>query len=78
MGVVYSAALISTFQPLQIKSIVVKEGLKGIIYIEAFKQSHVANAINGVSALNQFNVTVCALDFYAGRSSCMTSFRWFP
>ncbi|VDP49355.1 unnamed protein product, partial [Heligmosomoides polygyrus] len=45
-------------EPLQIKSIVVKEGLKGIIYIEAFKQSHVANAINGVSALNQFNVTM--------------------
>ncbi|VDM72376.1 unnamed protein product, partial [Strongylus vulgaris] len=45
-------------EPLQIKSVVVKEGLKGIIYIEAFKQSHVANAINGVSALNQFNVTM--------------------
>ncbi|KAL6739230.1 hypothetical protein Aduo_012706 [Ancylostoma duodenale] len=48
----------NTNEPLQIKSIVVKEGLKGIIYIEAFKQSHVANAINGVSALNQFNVTM--------------------
>ncbi|VDL69227.1 unnamed protein product [Nippostrongylus brasiliensis] len=48
----------NTNEPLQIKSIVVKEGLKGIIYIEAFKQSHVANAINGISALNQFNVTM--------------------
>ncbi|PIO68445.1 Supt5 repeat protein [Teladorsagia circumcincta] len=48
----------NTNEPLLIKSIVVKEGLKGIIYIEAFKQSHVASAINGVSALNQFNVTM--------------------
>ncbi|KAE9415962.1 hypothetical protein Angca_008385, partial [Angiostrongylus cantonensis] len=48
----------NTSEPLQIKSVVVKEGLKGIIYVEAFKQSHVANAINGVSALNQFNVTM--------------------
>ncbi|VDM54729.1 unnamed protein product [Angiostrongylus costaricensis] len=48
----------NTNEPLQIKSVVVKEGLKGIIYVEAFKQSHVANAINGVSALNQFNVTM--------------------
>lgn len=48
----------NTNEPLQIKSVVVKEGLKGIIYIEAFKQSHVANAITGVSALNQYNVTM--------------------
>uniref|UniRef100_A0A1I7TUA6 Transcription elongation factor SPT5 n=1 Tax=Caenorhabditis tropicalis TaxID=1561998 RepID=A0A1I7TUA6_9PELO len=45
-------------EPFQIKSVVVKEGLKGMIYIEAFKQSHVMSAIDGFSALNQFNVTM--------------------
>ncbi|GMT24471.1 hypothetical protein PFISCL1PPCAC_15768 [Pristionchus fissidentatus] len=45
-------------EPLQIKSVIVKEGLKGLIYIEAFKQSHVAQAIEGISALNQFNITM--------------------
>lgn len=48
-----------TENPLQIKSVVVKEGLKGIIYIEAFKQSHVAAAIDGISALyNNFQITM--------------------
>ncbi|VDK77621.1 unnamed protein product [Anisakis simplex] len=46
------------FQPLQIKTVVVKEGLKGIIYIEALKQSHVANAIQGISALNNYTITM--------------------
>uniref|UniRef100_A0A183IQK7 Transcription elongation factor SPT5 n=1 Tax=Soboliphyme baturini TaxID=241478 RepID=A0A183IQK7_9BILA len=41
-----------TEEPLQIKSVIVKEGLKGIIYIEAYKQPHVLHAIEGVSALN--------------------------
>ncbi|KAF8375888.1 spt-5 [Pristionchus pacificus] len=45
-------------EPLQIKSVVVKEGLKGLIYIEAFKQSHVAQAIDGISALNSFTITM--------------------
>lgn len=45
-------------QSLQIKSVVVKEGLKGMIYIEAFKQSHVATAITGISALNQFRIAM--------------------
>ncbi|GMS96178.1 hypothetical protein PENTCL1PPCAC_18353 [Pristionchus entomophagus] len=45
-------------EALQIKSVIVKEGLKGLIYIEAFKQSHVAQAIEGVSALNQFTITM--------------------
>lgn len=45
-------------QSLQIKSVVVKEGLKGMIYIEAFKQSHVATAITDISALNQFRITM--------------------
>ncbi|GMR48595.1 hypothetical protein PMAYCL1PPCAC_18790 [Pristionchus mayeri] len=45
-------------EPLQIKSVIVKEGLKGLIYIEAFKQSHVAQAIEGISALNQFAITM--------------------
>ena len=38
-------------QPLAIKSIIVKEGLKGFIYIEAYKQSHVKGAIEEVSNL---------------------------
>lgn len=48
----------TTEDPLQIKSIIVKEGLKGIIYVESYKQSHVASAIEGISALNGFNITV--------------------
>lgn len=38
-------------QPLQIKSVIVKEGLKGYIYIEAYKQTHVKSAIEEVSNL---------------------------
>lgn len=38
-------------QPLQIKSVIVKEGLKGFIYIEAYKQTHVKTAIEDVGNL---------------------------
>ena len=38
-------------QPLQIKSVIVREGIKGYIYIEAFKQTHVKAAIEDVSNL---------------------------
>nr|CAB3266712.1 transcription elongation factor SPT5 [Phallusia mammillata] len=38
-------------QPLQIKSVSAPEGLKGYIYIEAMKQTHVKQAIEGVSNL---------------------------
>ena len=38
-------------QPLQIKSVLAKEGLKGYIYIEAYKQTHVKQAIDGISSL---------------------------
>jgi len=38
-------------QPLQIKSVVAKEGLKGYIYIEAYKQTHVKHAIEGIGNL---------------------------
>ena len=37
--------------PLQIKSVVVPVGVRGCIYIEAFKQSHVKAALTGVNAL---------------------------
>uniref|UniRef100_A0A915A8U5 Transcription elongation factor SPT5 n=5 Tax=Parascaris univalens TaxID=6257 RepID=A0A915A8U5_PARUN len=47
-----------TDNPLQIKTVVVKEGLKGIIYVEALKQTHVAAAIEGISALNSYQVTM--------------------
>lgn len=38
-------------QPLLIKSVVVKEGLRGFVYIEAYKQTHVKTAIEDVSNL---------------------------
>uniref|UniRef100_H2Y420 Transcription elongation factor SPT5 n=1 Tax=Ciona savignyi TaxID=51511 RepID=H2Y420_CIOSA len=38
-------------QPLQIKSVAAPEGLKGYIYVEAIKQTHVKQAIEGVSNL---------------------------
>ncbi|EDV19803.1 uncharacterized protein TRIADDRAFT_32870, partial [Trichoplax adhaerens] len=37
--------------PLQIKSVVAVEGLKGYIYVEAFKQNHVKQAIEGIGYL---------------------------
>ncbi|BFZ16060.1 hypothetical protein BsWGS_19099 [Bradybaena similaris] len=40
-----------TEEPLQIKSVVAKEGLRGYIYIEAFKQTHVKQAIEGIGNL---------------------------
>ena len=50
----------SDFQPLQIKSVVAKEGLKGYIYIEAYKQTHVKQAIEGIGnlRLGQWNQQV--------------------
>lgn len=38
-------------QPLQIKSVIVKEGLKGFIYIESYKQTHVKTAIEDIGNL---------------------------
>ena len=38
-------------EPLQIRSVVAPEHVKGYIYVEAFKQSHVKAAIDGVSNL---------------------------
>lgn len=32
--------------------------MKGIIYIEALKQSHVAAAVEGISALNIYRITM--------------------
>ena len=40
-----------TETPLQIKSIVSPEGVKGYIYVEAFKQTHVKQAIEQISSL---------------------------
>ena len=44
-------------EPLQIRSIVAPEHIKGYIYIEAFKQSHVKTAIEGITnlRLGQYN-----------------------
>lgn len=41
----------STEEPLKIKSIVSPEGVKGYIYIESYKQTHVKSAIENVSNL---------------------------
>jgi transcription elongation factor SPT5 len=38
-------------EPLQIKSVIAPEGVKGYIYIEAYKQPHVKQAISNVSNL---------------------------
>lgn len=38
-------------QPLQIKSVVAPEHVKGYIYVEAYKQTHVKAAIEGVGNL---------------------------
>lgn len=38
-------------QPLAIKSVIVKEGLRGFIYVEAYKQTHVKAAIEEISTL---------------------------
>ncbi|XP_046400146.1 transcription elongation factor SPT5 isoform X2 [Ischnura elegans] len=40
-----------TSEPLQIKSVVAPEGLKGYIYIESYKQTHVKHAIENVGNL---------------------------
>ena len=44
-------------EPLQIRSVVSPEHIKGYIYIEAFKQSHVKTAIEGITnlRLGQYN-----------------------
>lgn len=46
-----SLATGSTLQPLQIKSVVAPEHVKGYIYVEAYKQTHVKQAIEGVGNL---------------------------
>lgn len=41
----------NTDEPLQIKSVVAPEGVKGYIYVEAYKQTHVKAAITNVGNL---------------------------
>ena len=43
-------------QALQIKSVIVKEGDRGYIYVEAFKSSHVKAACEDIRALNVQNL----------------------
>ncbi|CAL1263967.1 unnamed protein product [Larinioides sclopetarius] len=52
-----------TNEPLQIKSVVAPEGAKGYIYIEAYKQTHVKDAINGIASLRigQYQQTMVAI-----------------
>lgn len=42
---------LNTDEPLQIKSVVTPEGVKGYVYIESYKQTHVKAAINNVGNL---------------------------
>ncbi|CAF1536899.1 unnamed protein product [Adineta ricciae] len=49
-------ALDNTDKALQIKSVVVKEGDRGYIYIEAFKSNHVKAACEEIHALNVQNL----------------------
>ncbi|XP_065199636.1 transcription elongation factor SPT5-like isoform X2 [Planococcus citri] len=44
-------AYMLTEEPLQIKSVVAPEGAKGYIYIEAYKQAHVKQAIDRIGSL---------------------------
>ena len=41
----------STQQPLQIKSVVAPDHVKGYIYVESYKQTHVKSAIEGIGNL---------------------------
>lgn len=41
----------STPQPLQIKSVVAPDHVKGYIYVESYKQTHVKSAIEGIGNL---------------------------
>jgi hypothetical protein len=63
-------------QPLQIKSVIVKEHMKGNIYIEAYKKSHVEQAIDGVTALNANKIQVCLRR--VDRFIIDTILRWCP
>ena len=38
-------------EPLQITSVLTVDGLKGHVYIEAFKKTHVTQAIEGINSL---------------------------
>jgi len=48
--------LFSSSKALQIKSVVVKEGDRGYIYIEAFKSNHVKAACEDIRSLNISNL----------------------
>lgn len=43
--------LLLTPQPLQIKSVVAPDHVKGYIYVESYKQTHVKSAIEGIGNL---------------------------
>lgn len=50
---------------MQVKAVLAKEGLRGYIYVEAVKQTHVKQLIQGVGnlRLGQYTQTVCWLSF---------------
>ncbi|CAD5219871.1 unnamed protein product [Bursaphelenchus xylophilus] len=55
-------AMENSGNPLHISSIVCKEGLKGMLYIEAHKKANVARLIEGVSAVNQYDIKMVPIE----------------
>lgn len=50
-GKSWTLPLLLPLQPLQIKSVVAPDHVKGYIYVEAYKQTHVKSAIEGIGNL---------------------------
>lgn len=65
-------------EPLQIKSVIAPEGVKGYVYIEAYKQPHVKQAILNVSNLRMGQWTQQVWWYIIGieRNGCLT-ILWF-
>ncbi|KAI6197614.1 hypothetical protein M3Y94_01245500 [Aphelenchoides besseyi] len=48
--------------PTQVISIICKENLKGILYVEARKKAHVARLIEGFASINSFDIKMVPID----------------
>ncbi|CAD5213485.1 unnamed protein product [Bursaphelenchus okinawaensis] len=55
-------AMENSGNPLHISSIIAKEGLKGMLYVEAHKKANVARLIEGVSAVNQYDIKMVPIE----------------
>eukprot|EP00123_Amoebidium_parasiticum_P017793 comp23990_c0_seq1/m.42637 comp23990_c0_seq1/g.42637 ORF comp23990_c0_seq1/g.42637 comp23990_c0_seq1/m.42637 type:complete len:1051 (-) comp23990_c0_seq1:111-3263(-) len=67
-------------EPLLIKSVVAVENLKGHIYVEAFKQAHVAQAVKGLQALRygQFKQNLVPTEEMVAVMSCVRKVELVP